>query len=266
MPFRPRHPDTSHGSRFPGCQLDLRFLAHDSVADARDRRATPWNDRHADHDIRELFKVRVTGIVVVDRLGRLLPRLHAVGNLHSQRGLIDTLLGIGLVSCRRSALNQALERSTDARMRRTADRPLASGRISPSPTESSAASAHSPSARCRSHAVHQPAHRLPCPAHRGHATSPSTRRSSAHTTLATFIGAFPGALPRCSAGPLRAASSSGRRSPSSPSSSSGSSRTSWPSPGSIRPPLQPVDVAGGTATSPTDELLLLRRYRLAPPR
>jgi len=32
-----------------------------------------------------------------------------------QRGLIDTLLGIGLVSAGAGALNQALERSTDAR-------------------------------------------------------------------------------------------------------------------------------------------------------
>lgn len=47
-----------------------------------------------------------------------------------QRGLLDTLFGIGLVSAGASALNQALERSSDARMLRTADRPLPSGRIS----------------------------------------------------------------------------------------------------------------------------------------
>ncbi len=45
-----------------------------------------------------------------------------------QRGLLDTLLGIGLISTGAGALNQALERTTDARMKRTADRPLASGR------------------------------------------------------------------------------------------------------------------------------------------
>jgi protoheme IX farnesyltransferase len=45
-----------------------------------------------------------------------------------QRGLLDTLLGIGLISAGAGALNQALERSSDARMKRTADRPLASGR------------------------------------------------------------------------------------------------------------------------------------------
>jgi len=47
-----------------------------------------------------------------------------------QRGLLDTLFGIGLVSAGASALNQALERSTDALMIRTGDRPMAARRIS----------------------------------------------------------------------------------------------------------------------------------------
>ncbi len=46
-----------------------------------------------------------------------------------QRGLLDVLLGIGLVSAGAGALNQGLERTTDARMKRTANRPLASGRF-----------------------------------------------------------------------------------------------------------------------------------------
>ncbi|MGB9288199.1 MAG: heme o synthase, partial [Terracidiphilus sp.] len=46
-----------------------------------------------------------------------------------QRGLLDTLFGIGLVSAGAGALNEALERRTDALMKRTADRPLASGRF-----------------------------------------------------------------------------------------------------------------------------------------
>src|SRR5579863_5109277 len=46
-----------------------------------------------------------------------------------QRGLLDALVGIGLVSAGASALNQAFERSSDALMHRTADRPLASGRV-----------------------------------------------------------------------------------------------------------------------------------------
>jgi protoheme IX farnesyltransferase len=81
------------------------------------------------HDLRELFKVRVVGLVLVTGWGGFY-----LGSLQSgiptlQRGLVDTLVGIGLVSAGAGALNQALERKTDALMRRTADRPLASGRF-----------------------------------------------------------------------------------------------------------------------------------------
>ncbi len=45
--------------------------------------------------------------------------------------LLHTLLGAGLVAAGGSALNHWLERRADARMRRTADRPLPGGRVSP---------------------------------------------------------------------------------------------------------------------------------------
>jgi protoheme IX farnesyltransferase len=82
------------------------------------------------HDFRELFKVRVTGMVLVTGWAGFYLGSMQSGISTMQRGLIDTLLGIGLVSAGAGALNQALERSTDARMVRTADRPLPSGRIS----------------------------------------------------------------------------------------------------------------------------------------
>jgi protoheme IX farnesyltransferase len=44
--------------------------------------------------------------------------------------LLHTLLGTALVAASASALNQRLERDTDARMARTANRPLPSGRLS----------------------------------------------------------------------------------------------------------------------------------------
>ncbi len=80
-------------------------------------------------DLRELFKVKVVGLVLVTGWGG-----YYLGSLHSgvssmQSGLLDTLLGIGLVSAGSGALNEALERSSDARMARTADRPLAAGRF-----------------------------------------------------------------------------------------------------------------------------------------
>ena len=113
------------------------FVAHDAAIAEQ-----PVHSAHPIHapspgatatliaDMRELFKVRVTGLVVVTGwagfyLGSMLSGISSV-----QRGLLDTLIGIGLVSSGAGALNQALERTTDAKMKRTADRPLASGRIS----------------------------------------------------------------------------------------------------------------------------------------
>jgi heme o synthase len=82
------------------------------------------------HDCRELFKVRVTGMVVVTGWAGFYLGSMQSGISSVQRGLLDTLVGIGLISAGASALNQALERKTDALMIRTANRPLAAGRIS----------------------------------------------------------------------------------------------------------------------------------------
>src|ERR1700677_3714570 len=81
-------------------------------------------------DLRELFKVKVVSLVVVTGWGGFYLGSMQSGISTLQRGLLDTLLGIGLISAGAGALNQALERSSDARMKRTADRPLASGRWS----------------------------------------------------------------------------------------------------------------------------------------
>ncbi len=80
-------------------------------------------------DCRELFKVRVTGMVVVTGWAGFYLGSMQSGISSVQRGLLDTLFGIGLVSAGASALNQALERKSDALMVRTANRPLAAGRI-----------------------------------------------------------------------------------------------------------------------------------------
>ena len=78
----------------------------------------------------ELFKARVTALVVITAwagfyLGSVrsgIPSFHI--------GLLETLAGIALISAGAAALNEVLERKSDARMVRTAGRPLASGRIS----------------------------------------------------------------------------------------------------------------------------------------
>jgi len=82
------------------------------------------------HDLRELFKVKVVGLVLVTGWGGFYLGSMQSGISSVQRGLLATLLGIGLVSAGAGALNEALERQIDARMKRTADRPMAAGRFS----------------------------------------------------------------------------------------------------------------------------------------
>ena len=81
-------------------------------------------------DYKELFKVRVTSMVVLTAwAGFYLGSLRSgISSFHI--GLLEALTGIALVSAGASALNEAMERKSDAKMMRTADRPLASGRIS----------------------------------------------------------------------------------------------------------------------------------------
>lgn len=81
-------------------------------------------------DLRELFKVRVTGMVVITGWAGFYLGSMQSGISSVQVGLLDTLIGIGLISAGSGALNQCLERRTDALMTRTADRPLATGRFS----------------------------------------------------------------------------------------------------------------------------------------
>src|SRR5437773_10154172 len=76
----------------------------------------------------ELIKARLTFLVLLTTL---------VGFYVGFRGAMDyplllhTLLGTGLLASGAAALNQFLERQHDARMRRTEDRPLPSGRLPP---------------------------------------------------------------------------------------------------------------------------------------
>jgi len=82
------------------------------------------------HDLRELFKVKVVGMVLVTGWGGFYLGSMQSGISSVQPGLLDALFGIGLVSAGAGALNEVLERKTDARMIRTAQRPLACGRFS----------------------------------------------------------------------------------------------------------------------------------------
>ncbi len=104
---------------------------HPPIAIAETVVATPETGDIASRlaDYRELFKIRVTTMVVVTAWAGFYLGSMRSGITSVQPGLVETLLGIGLVSAGSSALNQALERKSDAKMIRTADRPLPSGRI-----------------------------------------------------------------------------------------------------------------------------------------
>src|SRR5580700_1851784 len=76
----------------------------------------------------ELFKMRLTGLVLLTTL---------VGFYLGSRGpfswvlMFDTVFGTALLAGGAAALNQLIEREHDAKMRRTQDRPLPSGRMQP---------------------------------------------------------------------------------------------------------------------------------------
>ena len=76
------------------------------------------------------FKLRVTTLVVMTAWAGYYLGATRSGINSFNSTLLDTLIGVALVSCGASALNQAEERRTDALMIRTAKRPMAAGRLS----------------------------------------------------------------------------------------------------------------------------------------
>jgi protoheme IX farnesyltransferase len=80
-------------------------------------------------DYATLFKVRVTTMVLItSAAGFYLGSLRS-GISPFNVGAVRALAGIAVVTCGASALNQALERRTDQLQRRTENRPMATGRI-----------------------------------------------------------------------------------------------------------------------------------------
>jgi heme o synthase len=168
--------------------LAARELGVSGLALAEPRsRHSRWADYH------ELFKVRVTTMVVITAWAGFYLGSVRSGITSVHWGLFQALLGILLVSCGASALNQVMERKTDAKMIRTAQRPLVSGRIGP---------------------LHALILGLVCFAAGGVVlawfTNPVTvvltlltgftyvavyTPLKRYTPLATFVGAFPGAMP-----------------------------------------------------------------------
>src|SRR6201981_1397274 len=81
-------------------------------------------------DYAELTKLRVTSLVVMTAwCGYYFGSLQS-GVSSLSINLLHALLGIGLVSGGTAALNEVMEHNVDGHMRRTALRPLPSGRMS----------------------------------------------------------------------------------------------------------------------------------------
>ena len=79
-------------------------------------------------DWSELCKLRLTSLVLLTTLVGLY--CGSAGRLEPWRTFF-TLLGTVLVAAAAAALNEWLERDLDAKMERTARRPLPTGRVSP---------------------------------------------------------------------------------------------------------------------------------------
>jgi protoheme IX farnesyltransferase len=144
-------------------------------------------------DYAELFKFRVTSLVVMTAwAGFYLGSMHS-GISSIQPGLIAALLGIGLVSAGSAALNEAFERKLDAKMIRTAQRPMASGRISLAHGVLLGMTAMIAGALWLTYETNLVTGTLTLITAFSYVAiyTPLKRR----TTLATFIGAFPGAMP-----------------------------------------------------------------------
>jgi heme o synthase len=80
-------------------------------------------------DYAELTKARITTLIVLTAWCGYFFGARRLGVSSWSMGLFDALLGVALVSSGTAALNELLESSVDARMRRTALRPLPSGRM-----------------------------------------------------------------------------------------------------------------------------------------
>jgi heme o synthase len=144
-------------------------------------------------DYATLFKVRISTMVIITAgAGFYLGSLQSgISPFHA--GLLQALFGITVVTCGSSALNQALERKTDALMRRTADRPMAAGRISLTHGLILGFAATFLGSAYRAYTTNLLTGTLTLLTAIGYVAIYTPLKRV--TTINTFIGAFPGALP-----------------------------------------------------------------------
>ncbi|HTW45157.1 MAG TPA: heme o synthase [Acidobacteriaceae bacterium] len=143
-------------------------------------------------DYRELFKVRVTAMVMLTAWAGFYLGSMQSGISSVQPGLIEALVGIGMVSAGAAALNECLERKLDAKMIRTANRPMAAGRIGLAHGILLGLGFIAAGAIWLTHTTNVMTGTLTLMTAFTYVTvyTPLKR----YTSLATFIGAFPGAM------------------------------------------------------------------------
>ena len=144
-------------------------------------------------DYATLFKLRVSLMVIITAAaGFYLGSLRSgISPFHA--GLVQALVGIAAVTCGSSALNQALERRSDAHMRRTANRPMAMHRISFAHGLLVGFAATFLGTIYLAHVTNLLTGTLTLLTAAGYVGIYTPLKRI--TTLNTFIGAFPGALP-----------------------------------------------------------------------
>src|ERR1700761_7168838 len=91
--------------------------------------ATESRTASAFRDVAELIKLRVTSLIVMTAWTGFYFAAARSGVSSVSWTLFHTLLGIGLVSAGTAAFNEVIERDADARMLRTANRPLPAKRM-----------------------------------------------------------------------------------------------------------------------------------------
>jgi heme o synthase len=112
-----------------GCliAISLRFDVSTAATSTVERSQARSHSLLSDYAV--LVKPRVSLMVIIYAAASFYLGSLASGISPFHLGLIKALFGISLVTAGSSVLNQALERTTDRRMPRTADRPMAQHRI-----------------------------------------------------------------------------------------------------------------------------------------
>ena len=144
-------------------------------------------------DYQELFKVRVTSMVVLTAWAGFYLGSMRSGITSMHWGLVQSLLGITLISCGASVLNQVIERKTDAKMVRTAQRPVAAGRFGLAAGMALGLACFAAGAVVLAWFTNPVTVMLTLLT--GFIYVAVYTPLKRYTTLATFIGAFPGAMP-----------------------------------------------------------------------